>query len=190
MTQQVSTSALILAGGAGRRVGGQDKGLLLWQDKPMVEHVVARLRPQVDTLYISCNRNFEQYRRWTELLIADKRQDFQGPLAGIEAVSAHITSDYLIVVACDIPLLPVDLVHRLLEQLVSDADPSRQIAYAFDGNRHQYLCAAIHRSCLKTLPLFLSTGQRAVHHWYKTHNAIAVDLSDEAGAFKNNNYLN
>lgn len=189
MTQQASTSALILAGGAGRRVDGQDKGLLIWRGKPLVEHVVGRLKPQVDTLYISCNRNFDQYRRWSALLIADKREDYQGPLAGIEAVSTEVTSDYLIVIACDTPLLPVDLVNRLLQPLTSDANTSHQIAYAFDGSRDQYLCAAIHRSCLETLPLFLSTGQRAVRHWYTTHNAIAVDLSDEAGAFENYNYL-
>ena len=105
MTPQASTSALILAGGAGRRVDGQDKGLLLWRGKPLVEHVVARLKPQVDNLYISCNRNFEQYRRWADVLIADKRDNYQGPLAGIEAASSRITSDYLIVVACDTPLL-------------------------------------------------------------------------------------
>ena len=189
MTPQASTSALILAGGAGRRVDGQDKGLLLWRGKPLVEHVVARLKPQVDNLYISCNRNFEQYRRWADVLIADKRDNYQGPLAGIEAASSRITSDYLIVVACDTPLLPINLVDRLIQPLISDSPPSSQIAYAFDGNRDQYLCAAIHSSCLATLPLFLGSGQRAVRHWYKTHNAIAVDLSDEASAFENYNYL-
>jgi molybdopterin-guanine dinucleotide biosynthesis protein A len=190
MAQQASTSALILAGGAGRRVDGQDKGLLLWQGKPLVEHVVDRLEAQVDNLYISCNRNFEQYSQWSDLLIADKRENYQGPLAGIEAASPQIKSDYLIVVACDTPLLPTDLVHRLIQPLISDSGPSHQIAYAFDGNRDQYLCAAIHRSCFETLPQFLASGQRAVRHWYKTHNSIAVDLSDEARAFENYNYLN
>ena len=189
MTQQASTSALILAGGAGRRVGGQDKGLLPWHGKPLIEHVVARLKPQVDNLYISCNRNFEQYRRLADVLIPDKRENYQGPLAGIEAASFRIKSDYLIVVACDTPVLPVDLVHRLIQPLISNTIPSSRIAYAFDGIRAQYLCAAIHSSCLDTLPQFLASGQRAVRHWYKTHNAIAVDMSDEASAFVNHNYL-
>ncbi|MEH6570628.1 MAG: molybdenum cofactor guanylyltransferase MobA, partial [Halioglobus sp.] len=189
MTQQASTSALILAGGAGRRVGGQDKGLLPWHGKPLIEHVVARLKPQVDNLYISCNRNFEQYRHWADVLIPDTRENYQGPLAGIEAASPQIESEYLIVVACDTPVLPIDLVHRLIQPLISDTVSSSKIAYAFDGNRNQYLCAALHSSCLETLPQFLGSGQRAVRHWYKTHNAIAVDLSDEASAFENYNYL-
>ena len=76
-------TGLILAGGAGRRVEGRDKGLIDWQGKPLVQHVALRLRPQVGQLIISCNRNIETYRELADKTVTDSRRDFQGPLAGL-----------------------------------------------------------------------------------------------------------
>ena len=33
-------SIVILAGGRGSRVAGIDKGLMLWQGKPLIEHIL------------------------------------------------------------------------------------------------------------------------------------------------------
>ena len=111
-------NGLILAGGAGSRMQGRDKGLINWMGRPLVAHVAERLSPQVNELYISCNRNAGEYAKFAESLIADKRENFQGPLAGIEASAAIIESGYLIVVACDTPKLPADLVDRLVTPLL------------------------------------------------------------------------
>jgi molybdopterin-guanine dinucleotide biosynthesis protein A len=47
-------TGLILAGGAGRRVGGSDKGLLSYRGRPLIAQVVQRLGPQVGALMIWC----------------------------------------------------------------------------------------------------------------------------------------
>jgi molybdopterin-guanine dinucleotide biosynthesis protein A len=57
-------TGLILAGGQGSRMGGVDKGLQPLQGRPLVEHAIARLRPQVGSLAISANRNVDIYRRY------------------------------------------------------------------------------------------------------------------------------
>jgi molybdopterin-guanine dinucleotide biosynthesis protein A len=188
MIDKDRTTGLILAGGAGRRVQGQDKGLMLWRGKPLVEHVAVKLGPQVGRLVISCNRNAEIYARFAQSLIGDYRTDFQGPLAGIEAAATTLQSEYLIVVACDTPRMPADLVSRLLAPLVDSGPNPPVISYANDGIRDHYLCAAIHQRCLASLPDFLESGQRAVRHWYRLHRSVAVDFSAQASAFINHNY--
>jgi len=189
MTPVKEVTGLILAGGAGRRVDGRDKGLIDWHGKPLAAHVAQRLRPQVGRLLISCNRNFEHYQKIAETTATDSRRDFQGPLAGLEAAVPFISSQLLVVVACDTPRLPDDLVRRLQARLYqSDSDEAR-ISYAHDGVRGQYLCAAIDRRCLGSLAGFLDEGHRAVRHWYQCHRATAVDFSDQAGAFKNYNHV-
>lgn len=84
---------LILAGGEGRRVGGQDKGWCLYQGKPYVEHVIEQIQNQTVALenevkiVISANRNLQRYRELGFPVLTDKRGgqgDFQGPLAAIE----------------------------------------------------------------------------------------------------------
>lgn len=182
-------TGLILAGGAGRRVQGRDKGLIDWQGRPLVAHVAQRLRPQVDRMLISCNRNVEQYARLADGTVSDTRRDFQGPLAGIEAVIPLLDSEFLVVVACDTPMIPLDLVERLLQPLLRDGDSSAQVSYAHDGEREQYLCAAMHRRCLESLPAYLDQGGRAVRHWYAEYPCSAVDFSAAAGAFANYNRI-
>jgi molybdopterin-guanine dinucleotide biosynthesis protein A len=184
MANRKQISGLILAGGAGSRVQGRDKGLIEWQGSPLISHVAGRLRPQVDQLLVSCNRNGEQYAPYADSLITDLRPGFEGPLAGIEAAVGRVEGKYLIIVACDTPRLPPDLAQRLLEPLTSG---KAKISYANDGAREQYLFAAIHSSCLSTLGTFLESGQRAVRHWYQTLPAVSVDFSDQQECFANYN---
>ncbi len=189
MSGSQDTTGLILAGGAGLRMGGADKGLLHWRDEPMAAQVARRLRPQVSRLVISCNRNRDFYATLADATVADSRRDFQGPLAGLEAAIAHITGAYLIVAPCDNPLLPPDLVARLLDPLLSATGSAADISYAHDGERSQYLCAAVRASVLPSLPHFLDEGHRAVHLWYARHRCAVVDFSDETGCFANYNRL-
>ena len=189
MTSTKEITGLILAGGAGRRVAGRDKGLIDWHGKALAAYVAERLRPQVGRLLISCNRNVERYQEIAETTATDSRRDFQGPLAGLEAAAPFITSQLLVVVACDTPLLPDDLVRRLQARLYKTEYGEAQISYAHDGTRGQYLCAAIDRQCLASLTGYLDEGHRAVHRWYQRHCSIAVDFSDQAEAFKNYNRL-
>jgi molybdopterin-guanine dinucleotide biosynthesis protein A len=189
MASIANATGIILAGGEGRRAGHRDKGLIPWHGKPLIAHVIDRLGPQVSELLISCNRNFVEYETFGARTVADLRHDFQGPLAGLESAAAHVKTDLVVVVCCDTPQLPVDLAHRLLAPLLFRGINSSGVTYAHDGARAQYLCAAMTRESLSTLPQFLDDGHRAVHEWYRRQNAMAVDFSDRTDCFRNYNWL-
>lgn len=189
MIERNRITGLILAGGAGRRVGGRDKGLLKWRDRMLVAQVLERLRPQVGPVLISCNRNFDQYAALGTATVADTRRDFQGPLAGLEAAIPHIQTEFLLLVACDTPLLPTDLCNRLMDSLADEHGEAADLSYAHDGERGQYLCAVIRSSCLPSLHQHLDAGHHSVRHWYQTMACQVVDFSDEAQGFRNYNYL-
>ena len=189
LTHKSEITGLILAGGAGRRVDRRDKGLIEWQEKPLVEHVLHRLATQVGQLLISCNRNIPDYKRYGVPTVLDTRMNFQGPLAGLEAASQVLATEFLIVVACDIPLLPLDLVPRLISPLIGNNADIPELSYAHDGTRGQYLCAAMRRRCLPSLTDYLEQGHRTVHHWYENQKVISVDFSDQKSAFSNFNKM-
>jgi molybdopterin-guanine dinucleotide biosynthesis protein A len=189
MVEKPDITGLILAGGAGRRVGNRDKGLIPWRGMPLISHVSERLKPQVSKLLISCNRNFSLYEAFSEDIIADTRQHFQGPLAGLETASSYIRTDFLVVVGCDMPRIPEDLVSRLIVPFSDHESESPEISYAHDGVRAQYLCAVIRRSCLTSLTRYLDDGNRAVRDWYKTRQTVEVDFSDCRSSFENHNRL-
>jgi molybdopterin-guanine dinucleotide biosynthesis protein A len=187
---QVSTrqvTGLILAGGAGRRVGGRDKGLLPFRGKPLVHHVIQRLAPQVDEVMISCNRNTAEYARLGHRLLHDRRTDFQGPLAALEAAAGLVRTPYLAIVPCDNPFLPLDLVSRLLVAL--EEDHTLDISHAHDGQRPQFLFAVMRRDCLFDLGKHLDNGQRAVSLWMQQHKCHATLFSGGPDQFRNFNHL-
>lgn len=180
-----SICALILAGGAGRRVQGQDKGLLPWRGRPLIEHVYRVLAPQAGEVLISCNRNRPQYARIAQLAPADLRPDYQGPLAGLEAATPALQRDWILLAPCDTPALPAGLAARLAAAL--QEHPSARAAYARTEGREHYLCALLRRASLAGLGPYLDSGQRAVRHWYKGLDAVPVDFPGQEAAFANFN---
>lgn len=179
-------TGLVLAGGAGRRVGGHDKGTLAWRGAPLAEHVCRRLRPQVDELWISCNRNTDFYARLADRVFKDDLPGFEGPLAGIATAAPKLATPLLLVCACDTPLIPVDLVARISEPMLN---PALQLCVAFDGEREQYLAAIVRRDALSTLSDYLARGERSVRGWYATLRRERVDFSDQPGCFDNINRI-
>lgn len=184
VTARGEITGLVLAGGAGRRAGGRDKGLVPWQGQPLVAHVARGLRPAVGRLLISCNRNTAAYAALADGTVADSRAGFQGPLAGLEAAAGIVRTPFLLVTPCDTPLLPGDLVPRLLQPLEAEGV---DIAWAHDGTREHYLCAALRSRCLADLAGWLDQGHRAVRHWYRNYRCATVDFSDHPAAFRNIN---
>ncbi|MEW8500460.1 MAG: molybdenum cofactor guanylyltransferase MobA, partial [Candidatus Thiodiazotropha taylori] len=134
MNDRSDYTAVILAGGRGSRMGGNDKGLILFDGKPLIEHVVNTIAPQVGRLLINANRNMVEYQRFGYPVIRDELSGYQGPLAGIYSALEQITTSNLITVPCDGPRLPKDLVARLASAREAAA---ADIAVAHDGKRLQ-----------------------------------------------------
>ena len=169
-------TGLILAGGEGRRMNGLDKGLQPHRGRPLIEYAIERLRPQVDTLLISANRNIEIYGRYAPV-VTDRGDGFRGPLAGIEAGLAACTTPWLAVVPCDSPAFPTDLVARLLA-----AAETRGAAIV----DRQPVFAVIRRDRLQPLTDYLAVGGRRLFEWYAGIGAVSVDAGPP-GAFANFN---
>lgn len=180
----ITVSGVLLAGGQSRRMGGQDKGLIHYQGKAMVSHVIDAILPQVDDLYISANRNIENYQTFSFPVITDQLADFQGPLAGILSVMQQATSAYLLTVPCDNPVISHQLRQRLMEALLSTES---DIAIAHDGTQLQPVFALIPLRLKDSLSAFLASGARKTRDWMYQHKVVEVDFSDQADCFININ---
>lgn len=177
----------VLAGGAGSRMGGQDKGLVAWQSRPLVEWVLERLAPQVDRILISANRNLAQYQATGHEVVQDALPDYPGPLAGILAgLSRCPESSWMVVVPCDAPKLPLDLVERLQQQA---SNSSALLTYAITLDGPQPTFSLIHSSLAASLGDYLASGKRKVLDWYQCVGAQSVDFTHQPDAFLNINQL-
>ncbi len=179
-------TGVILAGGAGRRMGGVDKGLQELDGQPLVQRVLVRLAPQVDSVLISANRNRERYAGFGCPVLGDTIPGYAGPLAGLQAALAHAGTPLLVSAPCDSPFLPADLVARLRAALEAKA-ADLAVARA-DGRVHRAFCLL--RSDLRPgLDAFLASGERRVGLWHSSLRVVEVDFDDEAEAFANVNTL-
>jgi len=177
-------SAVILAGGQGRRMGGVDKGLVPLQGRTMVERVLARLRPQVDEVLINANQNLDRYRAIGVPVFSDDIGGFAGPLAGLHAGLGHANYPLVVTAPCDSPFLPQDLVARLADALEAQG-ADLAVAHTFE-QAHPVFCLC-RREVLPHLEAFLSAGGRKVDRWYETLKVVAVQFDDEEDAFRNIN---
>jgi molybdopterin-guanine dinucleotide biosynthesis protein A len=177
-------SGILLCGGRGRRAGGVDKGRLPYAGHTLAEQVLCRISPQVDDVVVSANRNLDWYGTLGHPVVRDCRADFQGPLAGLEAALPLCSHEAVLVVCCDMPELPRDLVTRLVEPL---KDSGVDLCFAHDGERDHYLVALLRRSLLEHLGNYLDSGGRSVRGWYRQLRCRTVDFNEERAAFLNIN---
>jgi len=177
-------TALILAGGRGSRMGSVDKGLQLFNGKPMVAQVLERLAPQVNEVIINANRSLDAYTAFGHRVIPDVIDGFVGPLAGLQVGLLHATHPLVVTAPCDSPFLPLDLVARLLAALQNN-QADLAVAKTFE-QVHPVFCL-VKRDLEPHLRSFLETGQRKIDKWYETLNVVEVSFDDVESAFMNIN---
>lgn len=177
-------TAVILAGGMGRRMGGLDKGQIQLNHKPLIEWVIDAIRPQVKTILINANRNHDAYADYGFPVLHDSFADYQGPLAGFAVGMQAATTPFIVTMPCDGPLLAPDLVKRLTQTLQAK---QAEIAVAHDGERLQPVYALLPVSLLPSLNAFLDSGERKIDRWYSQHSLALTDFSDSPSTFLNIN---
>jgi len=186
MARVASIAGLILSGGQGRRMGGLDKGLQPFRGRPLIEWVIERFEPQVDEILISANQNFGRYLDFGYPVVRDRITGFAGPLAGLHAVLARASWELVVMVPCDSPFLPSDLVQRLMSELERSG---AQLAFATTPAQSHPVFALCRTSLAEHLTGFLERGGRKVDAWYATLDAAAVAFDDQERAFRNINTL-
>ena len=119
MTATRTIIGVVLAGGRSSRMGGGDKCLELLGGRPLLGHVIARLRPQVADMVINANSDPARFAPFGLPVVADSPPELDGPLAGVEAALAWVAANrpgvsWAVTVPGDTPFIPGDLVARLV----------------------------------------------------------------------------
>lgn len=172
----MKTFALILADGQASRMGGEDKGLALLGGKALIDHVIDRVRPQVSHIAISTNRNLEEYARRSLHIFPDARQwQHFGPLSALCTAANDLqlaTADWLLVVPCDMPYLPGDLVARF--ETVSKRTPLCNAYYVETPITMHYNIMYIRPQILQSAIPYLFSGMKTLRSWLQQQRARSV----------------
>ena len=178
-------TAVVLCGGEGRRMGGADKPLLPFGNRPLVQHVLDGLDGSVSQVLLVANRSLDAYRQLAQHrlpygpcdVICDAKPGL-GPLAGIAAAAHQLQTPWAFVCAGDVPFVSGALVQRLAAHHSAYANAPR---VAHDGERRQPLFALIPRTVMLTATDALQHSEsRSVAGWLAAQNAECVPAADLA----------
>jgi molybdopterin-guanine dinucleotide biosynthesis protein A len=140
----MTAAIVILAGGAGRRMGGANKALLELGGRPLLAHLLDRLKVTGPVAIVAHDAvGAEVLQRFGLPVLTDGFADYRGPLAGVLAGLSWRRQHYpestgLVSLPVDCPFLPPDIALRLSE--TAEARQTDVVYAACDGVQH-YACA-------------------------------------------------
>ncbi len=176
--------AVVLAGGRASRMGGIDKGRLELHGQTLLERVIERISPQVESVIINANGDLRRFDDLGLPVVADSIADYPGPLAGVLAGmdwAAERGYDWVISVAADTPNFPDDLAARFATEstpvvLAATPDPER-------GRLPQPTFGRWKVSCREDLRVALQQGVRKIRQWTQAQGESLV-------LFEENDFFN
>ncbi len=149
-------SAVVLAGGQGRRLG-VPKDTLTFAGRPLLDIVVQRVSCLCDEVVVACGSDDRQVPLPGARCVPDLMPG-QGPLAGLHAGLRSISSPYALVVACDMPFLEPRLLAHMA-RLPRDY----QALVPYTGGAAHPLHAIYAKECLPVVGALLAQGANSMH---------------------------
>lgn len=182
---------VILAGGQATRMGGGDKGALPLGSCTLLDHVIARLEPQVAGIVLNANSDATRFAPYGLPVVADSIDGFAGPLAGVLAGmdwAASQGAEMIVTAAADTPFFPCDLVAML--QVAADG-MGQPLALAAtphpDRNKVRHPTFGLWPVALRDdLRAALTDGVRKVVQWTDQHGGQLAMFPNEAAFFNIN----
>jgi molybdenum cofactor guanylyltransferase len=181
-------TAIILVGGKSSRMG-QDKAMLPVNGIPLLLRVYQVANTCVNTVYLVT----PWQERYQNLLPSNSQfireelwlGETQGPLVAFSQGLAQVQTEWVLLLACDLPKLKIEILQAWTEKLVD----VKEDAIAFLA-RHQKgwepLCGFYRQSCLPGLNEFIHQGGRSFQEWLN-QNTVEVIPSNETSIFFNCN---
>ncbi len=120
---------------------GTDKGLMLFQGKPMILHTIDNLNSEADRIFIVANQS--GYENFGLEVMEDEIKGI-GPAGGIHAALKNCTTEKLFITSCDMPFVPAEIVRHII-----DNSGDAEITLPVHNGNVEPLCGVYSKKCLE-----------------------------------------
>lgn len=152
MEEKRNITGIILTGGKSTRMG-TDKGLVLFNEKPFVEHIIEALKPLADEIIlVGNNKEYDSFN----LKRVDDLIENAGPLAGLYTGLKHSKTEANLVLSCDVPLIS----SAVLKQLIAVNEEGFDMVQVQSQDKTMPLIALYKKHCLHSCLRLLNSGER------------------------------
>ncbi len=158
---------------------GRDKLSLDIGGATLIQRTYEALAKTCDEVLISTSEKSPRGYGLSARIVRDFRPGQKGPLAAMEAGLAAAVNDHVFISAGDVPFIPEELIHFLLQAVAEDG--VRAAVPRYDGRLHP-LCAAYRKDVLVELSFVLNLGVRAVHEFLESIEGVLC-VEDDLGRF-------
>lgn len=172
MTMTSPCVAVVLAGGAGRRMGG-GKPLRAWGEISLLTRALALARTYAHEVAVAV-RDADQVGGAVGAPLLFDRPDVPGPLAGLASALAFARdrgAARVQVLACDMPRLPADLTRRLAETF----DAGARVALPASNGRLHPICGLWSIAVEPLLADYLAQGRSSLRGLAAVSRYVVVD---------------
>jgi molybdopterin-guanine dinucleotide biosynthesis protein A len=162
-------TGIVLAGGRSRRMG-VDKSLMMLKEKTLIEYSINALKPICSKVVISSNNFIYDY---TGCEVWPDELPDQAPIVGIFSCLKRSTTDYNIILSCDMPMIST----TMLEYLLANCENQDITVPVHENSLIEPLCGVYRKSGLGILKKFIDGGNFRLNQCIReaSHRLITVD---------------
>lgn len=172
----------ILCGGKSSRMQSE-KGLVLYQNKPFIEHIIDAVLPISSNIQLITNTTDYDYLAYKKIkdIVADK-----GPLGGIYTALVHSETEMNLILSCDIPLISSEILLELIENHGTNFD----VSVFEDTNRMHPLIGIYSKRILPVLKKAIDVSDLKMMRFISNVKHQLIPITDEKRhLFKNINSI-
>lgn len=165
--------AYILAGGRSSRMG-TDKGLVMFNNRPLITCIIDTLKPYLKINIVSGN---DEYLQFGYPVIADEHP-FKGPMAGLHSALGHSRFSYVLLLSCDMPFLTFEAINFLIMN-----SGEHDAVVPLVGDKPEPLCAVYSKNLLPEINSRLASGNLSMQNLIYSVNYKFVAFDEMVNLF-------
>lgn len=181
----LNVSVIILAGGKSSRMG-QNKALIKFNDQTLLENTYQVAESISKSVYIVSPWS-EKYQQIlpSSCQFVEEQTPFFGPLIAFYQGLLHIKTEWVLLLACDLPFLDIKEMKTWLSFL-PDVNPKAIAFLAKNKKGWEVLCGFYRRNSLTSLEKFISQGGNSFQKWLKNNLVESIPIQNKKMFFNCN----
>ena len=177
----INKTLAILAGGKSSRMNYNNKALLNYKEKKFIEHIIEAGKNYKEIIIISNNK--EEYKGFNLRVVEDIYKG-NGPLSGIHSALVNSTTDEVLCIACDMPLITEKTLN-----ILGDYSGDYEVLIPRVSERLQPLCSIYSKKIIRNLEEAIKENNNKLQLLIKSLN-YKIIVGNEEAKFIEDDFLN
>ena len=177
----INKTLAILAGGKSSRMNYNNKALLSYKEKKFIEYIIEAGKDYKEIIIIS--NNLQEYKGFNLRVVEDIYKG-NGPLSGIHSALVNSTTDEVLCIACDMPLITEKTLN-----ILGDYSGDYEVLIPRVSERLQPLCSIYSKKIIRNLEEAIKENNNKLQLLIKSLNYKIIEGNEEA-KFIEDDFLN